>query len=107
MSDVDQYLTRIKDSKPAPGFEEVLYAGLPENNEEKERSEKGIPYHSIISRPENCSTPDAEFKYNQMKKFLNLKWTKRKKKFLYDDKWDNLIAGIRLGITPRYAHDWI
>jgi|TARA_B100000214_G_scaffold217921_1_gene158373 hypothetical protein len=69
--------------------------------------EKGIPYHSIISRPENCSTPDAEFKYNQMKKFLNLKWTKRKKKFLYDDKWDNLIAGTRLGITPRYAHDWI
>ena len=42
-----------------------------------------------------------------MKKFLNLKWTKRKKKFLYDDKWDNLIAGVRLGITPRYAHDWI
>ena len=42
-----------------------------------------------------------------MKKFLNLKWTKRKKKFLYDDKWDNLIAGTRLGITPRYAHDWI
>ena len=25
--------------------------------------DKGIPYHSIISRPENCTTPDAEFKF--------------------------------------------
>ena len=48
MSDVDQYLAKIKDSKPAPGFEEVLYAGLPESNEEKERSANGIPYHPEV-----------------------------------------------------------
>ena len=48
MSDVDQYLSKIKNSKPAPGFDAVMYAGLPENNEEKERSSKGIPYHPEV-----------------------------------------------------------
>ena len=48
MSDVDQYLSKIKNSKPAPGFDEVMYAGLPENNEEKERSSNGIPYHPEV-----------------------------------------------------------
>ena len=69
--------------------------------------DKGIPYHSIISRPENCSDKDDTFKYNRMKKFLNLKWTQGKQKYLYDDKWENLNAGMKLGITPRYAVNWI
>ena len=42
-----------------------------------------------------------------MKKFLNLKWTQGRQKYLYDDKWENLNAGMKLGITPRYAVDWI
>ena len=48
MSDVDQYLSKTKNSKPAPGFDAVMYAGLPENNEEKERSLNGIPYHPEV-----------------------------------------------------------
>jgi LDH2 family malate/lactate/ureidoglycolate dehydrogenase len=48
VKDVDEYLDRLKESKPAPGFERVLYAGLPEHEEEKERNENGIPYHPEV-----------------------------------------------------------
>ena len=35
--------------------------------------DKGIPYHSIISRPENCSDKEDTYKYNRIKKYINLK----------------------------------
>ena len=41
MEDVDEYLDKLKNSKPAPGFDKVMYAGLPEHEEEKERNHKG------------------------------------------------------------------
>ena len=34
-------LDKLKNSKPAPGFDKVMYAGLPEHEEEKERNQKG------------------------------------------------------------------
>ena len=39
---------QITESKPAPGHDKVTYAGLPEHEEEKERMEKGIPYHPEV-----------------------------------------------------------
>lgn len=70
-------------------------------------AEMGIPYHSIISRPKKCHLADEIFKYNYLRKFLNLKWTKGKRKYLYDDKYKNLSYAMRLGIIPRYAKDWL
>ena len=46
--DLDEYLTRLKESKPAPGHERVVYAGLPEHEEETHRIEEGIPYHPEV-----------------------------------------------------------
>ncbi len=48
MDDVDQYLDKLKNSNPAPGFDRVMYAGLPEHEEEKERNDNGIPYHPEV-----------------------------------------------------------
>tara|TARA_A100001515_G_scaffold119603_1_gene102314 strand:- start:868 stop:1323 length:456 start_codon:yes stop_codon:yes gene_type:complete len=70
-------------------------------------AEMGIPYHSIISRPKKCDLADEIFKYNYLRKFLNLKWTQGKRKYLYDDKYKNLSYAMRLGIIPRYAKDWL
>ena len=46
--DLDQYMKTLTESKPAPGHDKVTYAGLPEHEEEKERMEKGIPYHPEV-----------------------------------------------------------
>ena len=70
-------------------------------------AEMGIPYNSIISRPKKCDLADEIFKYNYLRKFLNLKWTQGKRKYLYDDKYKNLSYAMRLGIIPRYAKDWL
>ncbi len=70
-------------------------------------AEMGITYNSIISRPKKCDLADEIFKYNYLRKFLNLKWTKGKRKYLYDDKYKNLSYAMRLGIIPRYAKDWL
>jgi LDH2 family malate/lactate/ureidoglycolate dehydrogenase len=45
MDDMDSLLQYIVDVPPAKGHERVLYAGLKEDEEEKERLERGIPYH--------------------------------------------------------------
>ena len=36
------------DSKPAPGFEQVLYPGLPEYEDENDRLANGIPLHKEV-----------------------------------------------------------
>ncbi len=45
---MDDYVREIKDNPPAPGHDRVVYAGLPEHEEDIERSEHGIPYHPEV-----------------------------------------------------------
>ncbi len=47
-SDMDAYMRALQDCTPASGQERVVYAGLPEYEEEKIRSEHGIPYHPEV-----------------------------------------------------------
>lgn len=47
-SDMDIYMNEIKNTPPIPGKERVVYAGLPEHEEEIERRENGIPYHPEV-----------------------------------------------------------
>ena len=44
-ADMDSLLKRIIESKPATGYERVVYAGYLENEEYDKRSKDGIPYH--------------------------------------------------------------
>ena len=46
--DMDLLLKKIINSKPAKGFERVVYAGFLENEEHEKRIEKGIPYHNEV-----------------------------------------------------------
>jgi len=46
--DMDLLLQKIIDSKPAKGFERVVYAGFLENEEFVKRTDKGIPYHKEV-----------------------------------------------------------
>ena len=45
---MDTYLRGLCETKPAPGHERVLYAGLPEHEAEQERRQRGIPYHPDV-----------------------------------------------------------
>ena len=46
--DMDTYMKEIREAPPIPGADRVLYAGLPEHEEEIERNENGIPYHPEV-----------------------------------------------------------
>lgn len=46
--DMDTFLRGLAETKPAPGHERVVYAGLLEAEEEALRREHGIPYHSEV-----------------------------------------------------------
>ena len=46
--DMDAYLRRLLDCKPAPDEERVVYPGVPEHEAEAERREHGIPYHPKV-----------------------------------------------------------
>lgn len=46
--DMDAYLRALKNTPPAPGHDRVMYAGLPEHEEEIERRAIGIPYHPEV-----------------------------------------------------------
>jgi len=48
LDDMDEYMSEIKNTPPIPGAERVVYAGLPEHEEEIERRENGIPYHPEV-----------------------------------------------------------
>jgi uncharacterized oxidoreductase len=41
--DIDGLIDFAKSSKPAAGFEEILYPGDPERQRQQERTENGIP----------------------------------------------------------------
>jgi len=45
---MDQMLEWLRETRPAPGQERVLYPGLLEYEEEKERREHGIPLHKEV-----------------------------------------------------------
>ena len=45
---MDDMLSKLMDSKPAPGFNEVLYPGLPEFKDENDRLLNGIPLHKEV-----------------------------------------------------------
>jgi LDH2 family malate/lactate/ureidoglycolate dehydrogenase len=47
-NDMDIYMNEIKSTPPIPGKDRVVYAGLPEHEEEIERRENGIPYHPEV-----------------------------------------------------------
>ena len=47
-NDMDIYMNEIKSTPPISGKERVMYAGLPEHEEEIERRENGIPYHPEV-----------------------------------------------------------
>ena len=46
--DLDAYMKALRESAPAPGHDRVMYAGLPEHEEEIERLRHGIPYHPEV-----------------------------------------------------------
>ena len=46
--DMDTYMKEIRETPPIPRADRVLYAGLPEHEEEIERNENGIPYHPEV-----------------------------------------------------------
>ena len=46
--DMDEYMKSIRETPPIPGAERVIYAGMPEQEAEKERRENGIPYHPEV-----------------------------------------------------------
>ena len=45
---MDQMLQTLRDTKPVPGQERVLYPGLAENEEEQDRRANGIPLHKEV-----------------------------------------------------------
>lgn len=45
---MDAFMKGLRETPPAPGEERVLYAGLPEVETLRERSENGIPYHQDV-----------------------------------------------------------
>lgn len=47
-NDMDAYLKALKETPPAAGHRRVVYAGLPEHEEEVERRAHGIPYHPEV-----------------------------------------------------------
>ncbi|MDP6715886.1 MAG: Ldh family oxidoreductase, partial [SAR202 cluster bacterium] len=47
-SNMDQMLQTLRETKPAPGHDRVLYPGLSESEEEKDRLLNGIPLHHEV-----------------------------------------------------------
>src|SRR5271165_1637046 len=47
-ADMDAYLRRLLDSKPAPGEARVVYPGIEEAETEADRRDNGIPYHPEV-----------------------------------------------------------
>jgi LDH2 family malate/lactate/ureidoglycolate dehydrogenase len=45
---MDDFLSGLKNTKPAPGHKRVVYAGLPEAEEIEIRERDGIPYHREV-----------------------------------------------------------
>ena len=45
---MDEYMTALVESPPAPGHDRVIYAGLPEHETELDRVANGIPLHPEV-----------------------------------------------------------
>lgn len=45
---MDQMLSTLKSTRPAPGHQRVIYPGLSEHEEERERRARGIPLHKEV-----------------------------------------------------------
>lgn len=45
---MDRMLKTLRETEPAPGHDRVLYAGLPEHEEERQRRAHGIPLHREV-----------------------------------------------------------
>ena len=45
---MDQMLKTLRETKPAPGHDRVLYPGLSESEDEQERRANGIPLHQEV-----------------------------------------------------------
>ena len=46
--DMDRMLEKLRNAKPVEGQERVLYPGLPEDEEIRERRSHGIPLHKEV-----------------------------------------------------------
>ena len=66
---MDAYVRSIRDCPPAPGHDRVVYAGLPEHEEEAERRAHGIPYH-----------PEVIEWFQNITSELSIPWTLTKEK---------------------------
>ena len=47
-STMDEWLRLLASTKPAPGHDRVVYPGLPEFEEERDRRSRGIPLHKEV-----------------------------------------------------------
>jgi LDH2 family malate/lactate/ureidoglycolate dehydrogenase len=45
---MDRMLRTLRETKPAPGHDPVLYPGLSEHEEEQQRKANGIPLHREV-----------------------------------------------------------
>jgi L-2-hydroxycarboxylate dehydrogenase (NAD+) len=53
---MDDFLTYLKETPPAPGHERVYYAGLPEYEEVQKRTKDGIPLHrEVVEWFDSCT----------------------------------------------------
>lgn len=59
---MDDFLSGLKNTPPAPGHERVIYPGLPEHESRLERSTKGIPYHPEVIEWFESITSELEIK---------------------------------------------
>jgi LDH2 family malate/lactate/ureidoglycolate dehydrogenase len=61
--DMDRLLEKLVNTRPAPGHERVLYAGLPESEEYEARLQDGIPYHREVVDWYNSVSAELELGY--------------------------------------------
>ena len=45
---MDSMLRLLRETKPMPGHDRVMYAGMPESETEAERLENGVPLHPEV-----------------------------------------------------------
>ncbi len=64
---MDEYMQEITTGPTAPGHDRIVYAGLPEHEEEIERRENGIPYHPEVIDwfRETCGELDLEWRLTE------------------------------------------
>lgn len=48
LDDMDAFMKALRECRPAPGHDRVVYAGLPEHEDEIDRRANGIPYHPEV-----------------------------------------------------------